>query len=83
MCDQDHLNKFSFPHPKEDPYENWLQSAQWFQRRCLKMLTTYLWTTEAYLYYKLTYEPKGSGELKMLQLSKLSPGQENLGRDLE
>ena len=21
--------------------------------------------TEAYLYYKLTYEPKGSGELKM------------------
>ena len=24
---------------------------------------TYIWMTEAYLYYKLTYEPKGSGEL--------------------
>ena len=26
---------------------------------------TYRWTTEAYLYYKLTYEPNGSGELKI------------------
>ena len=25
---------------------------------------THIWTTEAYLYYKLTYEPKSSGELK-------------------
>ena len=25
---------------------------------------TYIWRTEAYLYYKLTNEPKGSGELK-------------------
>ena len=43
----------------------WLQSAQWFQRRrCLEMLThTYIRTTEAYLSYKLTTEPKGSGEL--------------------
>ena len=23
------------------------------------------WTTDALLYYKLTYEPKGSGELKI------------------
>ena len=27
---------------------------------------TYTWMTEAYLYYKLTYEPKGSGEVKSL-----------------
>ena len=39
-CDQDHLNKLSFPHPKESPYEISVQLAQWFQRRrCLKMLT--------------------------------------------
>ena len=39
-------------------------------RRCLKMLTThthtYEQTTEAYLFYKLTNELKGSGELKNL-----------------
>ena len=65
--DLDHLNKLSFPHPKEAPYEIWLQSAQWFQRRCLKKLTynthAQIRTTEAYLYYKLTNEPKGLGEL--------------------
>ena len=37
---QEHLNKLSFPHSKESPYEIWVQLAQWFQRRrCLKMLT--------------------------------------------
>ena len=36
-CDQDHLNILLFPHPMENPYEIWLQSAQWFLRRsCLK-----------------------------------------------
>ena len=36
-CDQDHLNKISFPHPIEAPYEIWLWLAQWFlRRRCLK-----------------------------------------------
>ena len=30
---------------------------------------TYLQTTEAYLYYELTYEPKGSGELKIKKVS--------------
>ena len=38
-CDQDHLNKLWFPHPKKSPYEIWVQLAQWSQRRCLKMLT--------------------------------------------
>ena len=59
-----------FPHPMEASYEIWLWSAKTFQkRRCLKSVdndgrrTT---TTDngACLYYKLTYEPKGSGELK-------------------
>ena len=54
-CDLDHLNKLSFPHPREAPHEIWLQSAQWFQRRCLKMLTHT--DAEAYLSYKLTTEP--------------------------
>ena len=47
---------------------NWHSGFQ--RRRCLKMLT-YMRTTEAYLYYKLTNEPKGSGELKMV---KVNPG---------
>ena len=29
----------SFSHPKESPYEIWVQLTQWFQRRCLKTLT--------------------------------------------
>ena len=68
--------ELSFPVPKEAQFEIWLQSAHLFQRRrCLKMLTyihtymyihvhTYIRTTEAYIYYKLTNEPKGSDELK-------------------
>ena len=28
-----------FPYPMEDPHENWLQLAQWFQRRYLKTHT--------------------------------------------
>ena len=80
--------KFSFPYLKEAPYEIWLQSAQWFQkRRGLKMLTynthtythTHIRTIEAYLYYKLTNEPKGSGELKINYMpSKYEPGLEKM-----
>ena len=56
--DQDRLNKLSFPHPMETPYEIWLQSAQWFlRRRCLKSVDDRRQTTEAYLSYKLTNEP--------------------------
>ena len=52
--DLDHLNKLSFPHPKEAPFKIWLQLALWFQRRrCLKMLTTYLPTYERTTDYKL------------------------------
>ena len=37
-CDLDHLNKLSFPHPKEAPHKFWLQSALWLLRkRSLKM----------------------------------------------
>ena len=38
-CDLDHLKKLLLPHLKEAQYEIWLQSAERFQRRCLKMLT--------------------------------------------
>ena len=31
---------------------------------------THIQTTEAYLYYKLTNKPKGSGELKMQRVKK-------------
>ena len=37
--DLDHLNKLSFPHPKEAPHKIWLQSAEWLLRkRSLQML---------------------------------------------
>ena len=36
--DQDHLNNLSFTHPTEAPQEIWLWQAQWFLRRCLKMV---------------------------------------------
>ena len=44
----DHLNKLSFPHPMEPPYEIWLPSAQWFQRRMFENVDvlTYLRTTK-------------------------------------
>ena len=32
-CDQDRLNKLSFPYPMETPYEIWLESSKWFLRR--------------------------------------------------
>ena len=58
----------------EAPREIWLRLAQRFWRRSLKMVdgwTTYNARTDgqrtddgACLYYKLTNEPKGSGELK-------------------
>ena len=59
LCDQDRLNKLSFPHPIEAPYEIWLWLAQWFlRRRCLKSVDDDVRrTTEACLSYKLTSEP--------------------------
>ena len=59
-CDPDSVNKLSFPHPIEAPYEIWLLLAQWFWRkRPLKMVDG--WTNdEPWLYYKLTNDSKGS-----------------------
>ena len=38
--DRDHFSNFSFPHPKEAPYEIWAKLAQRLQKRSrLKMLT--------------------------------------------
>ena len=51
----------------EAPYEIWLWLAKRFlRRRCLKSVDDGRRRTDngACLYYKLTYEPKGSGELK-------------------
>ena len=49
-CEQDNLNKLSFPHPKDYLHEIGLWLAQRFPRRCFKMLT------DDYLHYKLTNE---------------------------
>ena len=63
-CDPDPANKLSFPHPTEAPYEIGLQlDHRFWGRRSLKMVDGQ--TEHAYTYYyKLTNEPKGSGELK-------------------
>ena len=55
-CDLDHMNKLSFPHPKEASIGPVVSEEKIF-----KMLTTYIIiahqrTTEAYLYYKLPNE---------------------------
>ena len=64
---QDRLNKLSYSHPIKAPYEIWLCLAQWFlRRRCLKSVDNVLHTTEAYLSFKVTNEPKASAELKPL-----------------
>ena len=63
-CDPDPMNKLSFPHPIEAPYQIWLRLAQWFWRRSLKMVDRQRTDNGPWLYYKLTNEPKGSGELK-------------------
>ena len=65
-CDPDALNKLLFPRPMEAPHEIWLQLAQRFwRRRSLKMVDGQRTDDRSCLYYKLTNEPKGSGELKM------------------
>ena len=67
-CYPDAPNKLLFPRPMEAPQEIWLRLAQRFwRRRSLKMVDGRQRTTEgrrACLYYKLTNEPKCSGELK-------------------
>ena len=58
-------NKLSFSHPTEVPYEIWLRLAKRFWRkRSLKMVDGRTPDVGACLYYKLTNESKGSGELK-------------------
>ena len=60
------LNKLSFPRPMEAPYEISLLLAQCFLRRRLSKCVEDRWWMDdrGCLYYKLTYEPTGSGELK-------------------
>ena len=56
------MNKLSFPQPIEAQYEIWFWLAKWFLRRRLKSVDDGRTDHGAYLYYKLTYGPKGSGE---------------------
>ena len=75
-CDPDPANKLLFPHPIEAPCEIWLWLAQRFWRRsCLKSvdgrMTDGRTDDGPWLYYKLTNEPKGSGELKSPNFQKL------------
>ena len=54
LCDHDHLKKHLFLQCIEAPHKIWLQLAHLLlRRRCLKCW----WTTDTYLYYKLTNEP--------------------------
>ena len=83
VSDPDPANQFSFPHPTEAPHEIWLRLAQRFwRRRSLKMVdgrTDGRRTPDdgrtddgPWLYYKLTNEPKGSGELiKLMSMTTL------------
>ena len=67
-CDADNKNKLPFPWPMKAPHEIWIWLAKRFWRkRSLKMVdgrTDDGRTDGPWLYYKLTNEPKGSGELK-------------------
>ena len=69
-CDSHPANKLSFLHPTETPHEIWLWLASWFwRRRSLKMVDERQMDNGRLLYYKLSNEPKGSGELKNLCLT--------------
>ena len=66
-CDIDPANKLSFPHPTEAPCEIWLDWPSVLEKKIFenggRMTDNRPW-----LYYKLTNEPKGSGELKTVPL---------------
>ena len=66
--DLDHFSNFSFPHPKEAPYEIWAKLAQRFQRRSrLKMLTdgrTDGRTDDRRKVITIAHPEQSSGELK-------------------
>ena len=71
------MTKLLPPYPTEAPHEIWLWLAEWFLPRCLKSVDdgqtdANRWMTDVCLYYKLTHEPKGSGELKMYYKLKMS-----------
>ena len=62
-CDPDPANILSFPHPTETPYEICQDRAILEEKifeNCGRRTDDGPW-----LYYKLTNEPKGSGELKI------------------
>ena len=61
--DRNHFSNFSFPQPKEAPYEIWVKLAQRLQRRSrLKMLTD--GRTEGRKVITIAHAEHSSGELK-------------------
>ena len=71
-CDPDAPNKLLFPRPMKAPHEIWLRLAQWFWRRRSLKIVDGRKDDGACLYYKLTSESKGSGELKITQKNAFS-----------
>ena len=67
---RDHFSNFSFPHPKEAPYEILAKLAQRLQRRKrLKMLTdgrTDGWTDDGRKVITIAHPEQSSGELKII-----------------
>ena len=83
--DRDHFSNFSFPHPKEAPYEIWAKLAQRLQRRSrLKMLTDGCThgRTDARMdngrkVITIAHPEQSSGELKILFWNLMLPWQPN------
>ena len=69
------VNKLSFPLPIEAPYEIWLIGPVVFDEKmfeaCGRRMDDDGRTKEPSILYKLTYVPKGSGELKIPHTEKI------------
>ena len=91
ILDRDHFSNFSFPHPKEAPYEIWAKLAQRLQRRSrLKILTdgridgrTDARTDDRRKVITIAHPEQSSGELKTVwaaMYSRLSLSRTRLSR---
>ena len=72
LSDRDKKQSYSFPLPIHAICEIWQELASWLQRRYhLPFDDGRQWTTDAYLYYKLTYEHLAQVSKKYLFMKKL------------